>query len=89
MIDHNETLRMALVGYRLQVQEIEQKMAAIRADLERPERQYRIPVQLVRGGNLTVKPAGKRKLSAAAIERIKLGQKRRWQKFHAAQKKAA
>ena len=83
---NDELLRMALVGYRQQVQEIEQKMEAIRADLARPERQYRTPVQLKRGGGYAVKPIRKG-ISAAGRARIAAAQRARWAKIRS--KKAA
>jgi hypothetical protein len=81
-------LEMALVGLRAEAQKIEATMSAIRRQLG------------VRGKSAAVSismdgatPSRKRQLSAAALRRISLAQKKRWAAYHAKQgattKKAA
>ena len=81
-------LEMALVGLRAEAQGIEEKMAAIRKHLG------------VRGKTAALSfstdgaaPRRRRQMSAAALRRISLAQKKRWAAYHAKQgataKKAA
>ncbi len=66
------TLEMALVGYELEKQKIDEKIREIRAQLG--GRRAQAPGASQRGGA----PARKRVLSAAARKRIAAAQKKRW-----------
>jgi hypothetical protein len=75
-------LEMALVGLKAEAHRIEEKMAAIRKHLG------------VRGKTATLSfstdgaaPRRKRQMSAAALRRISLAQKKRWAAFHKEQGK--
>jgi len=67
-MDNSELLKMALVGYRFQVQDISARIAAIEREL--------------RGGKPEA-VAGKRGMSAAGRARISAAQRARWAKVRA------
>ena len=74
------TLQMALVGYAIEKQRIEEKIREIQAQLK--GKTVSSPLAAKKP-----KPAGvKRELSPAARKRISAAQKKRWAEFH---KKAA
>src|SRR5215469_18815657 len=81
-------LEMALVGLQSEAQRIEEKMAAIRKHLG--VRGKTAALSFSRDGGA---PRRRRQLSAAALRRISLAQKKRWAAYHAKQgatpKKAA
>ena len=65
------TLQMALIGYRIEKQRIEDKIAEIQTELKGKTASS--------PASATPKPAGaKRVLSAAARKRISKAQKKRW-----------
>jgi hypothetical protein len=65
------TLEMALVGYQIEKQRIEDKLREIQASLKGKTVSSRVPAK--------AKSAGvKRSLSAAARKRISAAQKKRW-----------
>lgn len=66
------TLQMALVGYQVEKQKIEERIREIRLQIK-----GRPAVFAVGDGNLTA-PAAKRQLSAGARRRIAAAQKKRW-----------
>ena len=69
-------LRMALVGYEAQREQIAQKIAGIQKQLRR--------TSAVRSTGGATKPI--RKMSAAARKRIAAAQKKRWAEWRAEQK---
>ena len=68
------TLQMALAGYQIERNRIEDKIRGIRAELKGKS----APTA---AGNVEKAPA-KRKMSAAARKRIGAAQKKRWAEFH-------
>ncbi len=66
------TLEMALVGYQLEKQKIDDKIHQIEALLKGQK-----PSQSVQAGEAKAKPA-RRQLSAAARKRIAAAQRKRW-----------
>ena len=79
------TLQMALVGYRVEKQKIEDQIRRIEAQLTGK----RVPFSAA--GATAAKPAVKRILSAAARARIAAAQRKRWAEHRkrAAQAKSA
>ena len=75
----NSLLEMALVGYEAQREKIRAKMAEIQARLGKPGKHGS-------AGKIRANAGKKRVLSAAARKRIAEAQRKRWAKFHAAQK---
>jgi hypothetical protein len=75
-------LEMALVGLQSEAQRIEEKMAAIRKHLG--VRGKTAALSFSRDG---AAPRRRRQLSAAALRRISLAQKKRWAAFHAKKKR--
>jgi hypothetical protein len=73
------TLQMALVGYAIEKQRIEEKIREIQAHLKGKTVSSSAPAKPKAAG-------AKRELSAAARKRISAAQKKRWAEFH---KKAA
>jgi hypothetical protein len=75
------TLQMALIGYESERQKIEEKIAAIRAQLNGRTRGAGTPIAAA--------PAQPRKsMSAAGRKRIAAAQRKRWAEYHK-KKKAA
>jgi hypothetical protein len=73
-------LRMALAGYEVELQKIQQKIAQIEAELGGHSRRGPASDALItRSG---------RQMSAAARRRIAAAQKKRWAAFHKKQKAA-
>ena len=72
------TLQMALVGYEIERQRVEEKIREIRSRLKGKA--------VSSSATAKPKPGGKRQLSPAALKRISLAQKKRWAAYH---KKAA
>ena len=72
-------LEAALIGYQHQLQEIEAKMADLRAQLggKAPAAAKSASIGVGLG-----EPAKKRKMSAAARKRIAAAQKKRWAEYH-------
>jgi len=70
-VDDISTLQMALVGYQIEKEKIEDKIRTIQAQLKGK----RVPVT----SGTDARPAGvKRILSPAARKRIAMAQKKRW-----------
>ena len=74
------TLEAALIGYEFQLKVIEEKMAAVRAQLGGKAARVAATTTTDIGAS---KP--KRTMSAAARKRIAAAQKKRWAAFHAKQ----
>jgi hypothetical protein len=70
-IEDATTLQMALIGYQIEKQKIEEKIRAIEAQLKGKR-------VLISAGNSAVASAPKRILSPAARKRIAMAQKKRW-----------
>jgi hypothetical protein len=84
-LEDSTTLQMALVGYQMEKQKIEEQIRRIEAQLKGK----RVPLSSI--GAAPAKPAVRRVLSAAARARIAAAQKKRWAEHRkrAAQNKQA
>ena len=71
-LEESTTLQMALVGYRVERQKIDDQIRRIEAQLKGK----RVPLSAI--ADVTAKPAVMRVLSAAARARIAAAQKKRW-----------
>jgi hypothetical protein len=71
-LNDTSTLQMALVGYQIEKQKIEEKIRAIQAQLKGK----RVPLSSDTGSGAPAAP--KRILSPAARKRIAMAQKKRW-----------
>ena len=71
LTEDTSTLQMALVGYRIEREKIEAKIGEIQAQLKG----NRGPASASAG---KPEPRTKRHLSAAALRRISIAQKKRW-----------
>ena len=69
--EDRQVLEMAILGYSIEVQKIDAKIAEIKAHLA-----GNAPAKITDG-----KPPAKRHMSAAARKRIAAGQKKRWAEY--------
>jgi hypothetical protein len=91
-------LEAARMGFRQQIATIQEKIDQIDVEISEPENIAEVcyPAKSPKGrvlGKLAplqvVPDTGKRTMSAAGKERIAAGQRRRWARYHRAQKKTA
>jgi len=77
-IDQTELLEKALIGYSHQKQQVEEKMAAIRAQLGEKKKVFPTLPQELR----EPEQPKKRTMSRSARKRIADAQKKRWAEYH-------
>ena len=87
-IDNQATMQMALAGYEVEKQRIEEKIREINSLLggkrAKPAAAYRATTKsaTTTAAKGSAKPRARRQLSAAARKRIAAAQHKRWDEYH-------